>query len=124
MNLQQQIAHLRRRYEAGDDSARSALQQILRAYVLLIVRRAARPQNAASRTARGLRRFTGETGHEAPHNRGEGLAAADELCQKLSDELLRGASVYREHERIFETLTSARRTTDWVEEEPAFRGAL
>ncbi len=88
MNFHHEIATLRRRYQAGDESARDALQHWLQAYLLLIVRRAARPQNARSRVARSLRRFAGENGQHGHLRR---LPCTDDLCRKLCDELLQRA---------------------------------
>ena len=59
--FQHQIDNLRRRYQAGDASAREALFALLQTYVLLVIRRAARPENAKSAAAAGIRRLARKT---------------------------------------------------------------
>lgn len=112
MNLQHQIDTLRRRYQSGDESARESLQNLLRAALLLIVRRAARSQNAGSRVARGIRRLTGETSAIGSGGSGEDMRSADEVCRKLCDELLQGRSVNDDAATVMETFRKAGRQTE------------
>ncbi len=112
MNLQLQIDGLRRRYHSGDESAREALQNLLRAYMVLIVRRAARAQNAGSRAARGIRRLAGETSPTGPDHPGQGLPSADEVCRQLCDELLQGPAVTDDPAPIMETIRKVGRQTE------------
>jgi hypothetical protein len=110
MNLQNQIESLRRRYQMGDDTAREALQNLLRAALLMIVRRAVRSQN--SRVARGIRRLTGEISRTRSDELGDGLPSADEVCRKLCDELLQGPSVNNDAATVMETFRKASRQTE------------
>lgn len=109
MNVHYEIAALRRRYQAGDESARDALQHWLQAYLLLIVRRAARPQNAKSRVSRGIRRFAGE---EHQPGRLRRLPNADDLCRRLCDDLLQ-TPVGSDAARSAETICAVGRTTEF-----------
>ena len=112
MNLQHQIESLRRRYQSGDDSAREALQNLLRAALLMIVRRAARPQNAGSRIARGIRRLAGETSPTGLGDRGEAFPSADEVCRQLCDELLQRPVFEEDAAPVLETFGLAGRKTE------------
>jgi len=110
MNVHYEIAALRRRYQAGDESARDALQHWLQTYLLLIVRRAARPQNAKSRASRGIRRLAGE---ERQPGRLRRLPSAADLCRRLCDELLQTPIVESDAARSAETICAVGRTTEF-----------
>jgi hypothetical protein len=103
MSLQQQIEGLRRRFQAGDHSAREALQQLLHTYLRVIVRRAARPENSDSRVADGIRRLAGAGGPL--------FDSVDELCRRLCDELLQAPVMAEQVQKVFETMRSAARST-------------
>src|SRR5262245_39042495 len=104
MALQTQIESLRRQFRSGDASAREALQRLLQAYLVLIVRRAARPQNAGSRVAGGLRRLAGQTRPAGELGHLQLLTYVDELCRRLCDELLQSPAVGSQIEKVFETI--------------------
>ena len=106
MPLQQQIDGLRLRFQSGDSSARDALQRLLYTYLILIVRRAARPGNTACLVAAGIRRLTGQ-----PAGNGSLSASVDELCRRLSDELLQAPAVGNPVQKAFETMRSLGRST-------------
>jgi Arc/MetJ-type ribon-helix-helix transcriptional regulator len=118
MNLQHQIDSLRRRYQSGDDSAREALQRLLQAYLYLIVRRAARPQNAASRVAGGIRRLTGTANPDRVVGRGKSLPSADEVCRQLCDELLQTPAAQEDVATVMDTFRKAGRKTECFAQVP------
>ena len=109
MPLQQQIDGLRRRYQSGDSSAREALQRLLYTYLILIVRRAARPGNSGSPTAAGIRRLSRQTGPGGAT--GPLPTSVDELCRRLCDELLQGPVMGEQIQKVFETMRSLGRST-------------
>jgi hypothetical protein len=111
MPLREQIDSLRRQFQLGDESAREALQRLLQTYLMLVVRRAVRPQNAGSRVSGGLRRLAGQTRPAGTLDHLQLLTYADELCRRLCDELLQAPAVGGHVERVFETMRSLRRST-------------
>ena len=89
MPLCYQIDVLRRRFWDGDESARDALQSLLRRYVGVIVRRAARRTVAPLNTFRGMRNHQSDAGRETGFpDRGTSLAP-ETICRRLCDDLLR-----------------------------------
>src|SRR5260221_13582070 len=111
MPLKQQIDGMRRRYQAGDSSAREALQRLLYSYLILIARRAARPGNWGSRTATGIRRLSRQPGPGAAGATGPLPTSVDELCRRLCDELLQGPVMGEQIQKVFETMRSLGRST-------------
>jgi|SRR6516225_7390756 hypothetical protein len=108
--FQHQIDGLRRRFQSGDASAREALFALLQTYLLLVIRRAARPENARSPAADGIRRLA----QRARQSRGEDLSgrvSADELCRTLCDEVLNAPAIAAGMARIVETIRAVGRTT-------------
>src|SRR5262245_58034945 len=88
MTLQTQIDSLRHQFRSGDSSARESLHRLLQDYLVLIVRRAARAQNAGSRVAGGLRRLAGQARPAGALGHVQLVTYVDELCRRLCDELL------------------------------------
>ena len=111
MALQLQIDALRRQFRSGDNSAREALQRLLQAYLVLIVRRAARPQNADSRVAGGLRRLVGKPRPAGALEHVQLLTYVDELCRRLCDELLQSSAVGSHVEKFLETIRTLKPST-------------
>jgi hypothetical protein len=111
MPLRDQIDSLRRQFRLGDESAREALQRLLQSYLMLVVRRAVRPQNAGSRVSGGLRRLAGQTRPARKLDHLQLLTYADELCRRLCDELLQVPAVGGPVERGLETIRALRRST-------------
>jgi hypothetical protein len=111
MPIQMQIDGLRRRFQSGDSSAREALQRLLYTYLILIVRRAARPGNSGSRTAAGIRRLSSQPGPEGAGGSGSASTSVDELCRRLCDELLHGPVMGEQIQKVFETMRSLGRST-------------
>ncbi len=111
MPLRQQIDRLRQQFRAGDETARETLQRLLQTYLMLVIRRAVRPQNAGSRVAGGLRRLAGQTRPAGALGHLQLLTYADELCRRLCDELLQAPVSGGHVERVFETIRSLRRST-------------
>ena len=111
MPLQKQIDGLRRRFQSGDISARDALQRLLYSYLVVIVRRAARPGNADSRIATGIRRLSRQPGREGADGSGSLSAPVDELCRRLCDELLQAPVLGVQIQKVFETMRTLGRST-------------
>lgn len=108
--FQHQIDSLRQRFQSGDASAREALFALLQTYLLLVIRRAARPENAHSPAAVGIRRLAGRarpTGDAGATAR----VSADDLCHRLCDEVLHAPAIGAGMTRIVDTIRSAGRTT-------------
>jgi Arc/MetJ-type ribon-helix-helix transcriptional regulator len=118
MKIQHQIESLRRRYQSGDDSARESLQRLLQAYLYLIVRRAARTKNTASRVARGIQRLTGESRPVDLGSRGPSFPSADEVCRQLCDKLLQTPAVKEDVATVMETFRKAGRKTECFAQVP------
>ncbi|MFN0055860.1 MAG: hypothetical protein ACKV0T_27260 [Planctomycetales bacterium] len=107
MALMKQIGILRRRFLSGDAAARDALQNLLRTYLVFILRRAARNPDSESGVTRGIRRLSSAS---PSSERSGSLPRADDLCRKLCDELLRLPALGTEVDRILETIRSVSRT--------------
>jgi hypothetical protein len=90
MNLRYQIEVLRRRFWQGDKSARDALQCLLRRYVGVIVRRAAR-RTITPFDASGRIRIRERDGGIGFSERGANLIP-ESICRHLCDELLQRPS--------------------------------
>jgi hypothetical protein len=108
--FQHQIDNLRRRYQGGDASAREALFALLQTYLLLVIRRAARPENAQSAAAAGIRRLAQRT-RQANDAGAAPQVSADDLCRTLCDEVLHAPAIAAGMARIVDTIRSAGRTT-------------
>jgi hypothetical protein len=106
MPLQQQIDGLRRRFQSGDSSARDALQMLLYTYLNVVVRRAARPDNAEGRVAAGIRRLAAQTSRNETFS-----LTVEELCRRLCDELLLAPVLGDQIQKVFETMRSLGRST-------------
>jgi hypothetical protein len=108
--FQHQIDSLRRRFQSGDASAREALFALLQTYLLLVIRRAARPENSHSPAAAGIRRLA-----QGARQTGDGGAvariSADDLCRRLCDEVLHAPAIGAGMARIVDTIRSAGRST-------------
>ena len=89
MNLRCQIDVLRCRFWEGDESARDALQSLLRRYVGVIVRRASRRAVAPFDTFRGMRNHQPDRGQETGFPDRGTTVAPETICRRLCDELLR-----------------------------------
>jgi hypothetical protein len=87
MSLQTRICLLQRRFWSGDISARDALQRLLQAYVALVVRRVSRRPATGSPVALGIWRLLRQR-NDLSRQRIES-SAADEICRRLCDELLK-----------------------------------
>lgn len=111
MSLQFQIDVLRRQYRSGDTSARDTLLRLLQTYLLLMIRRAARPQNADSRIAGVIRRVAGQRPASDAGRDSQSLPSADVFCRRLCDELLQAPGENVQVERVFETIRTAQRAT-------------
>lgn len=111
MSLQFQIDVLRRQYRSGDTTARDTLLSLLKTYLLLMIRRAARPQNANSRVTGALRRAAGLSPAAGATSDAQALPPADVLCRRLCDELLQAPGENVQVERVFETIRTAQRAT-------------
>ena len=111
MSLQFQIDVLRRQFRSGDITARDTLLRLLQGYLLLMIRRAARPQNADSRVTVALRRVAGLTPADGAKSGAQALPPADDLCRRLCDELLQAPGENVQVERVFETIRTAQRAT-------------
>src|SRR5262245_38909707 len=111
MPIQMQIDGLRQRFQSGDSTAREALQRLLYAYLVVIVRRAARTGNAESRVAAGIRRLMTQPAPEAAAENGSLSASIDELCRRLCDELLQAPVLGVQIQKVFETMRSLGRST-------------
>jgi hypothetical protein len=111
MPLQQQIDGLRRRFQSGDGSARDALQRLLYSYLVLIMRRAARPGNSESRIVAGIRRLSGQPACQGFDGSGSLSTTVDELCRRLCDELLQAPVPGVQIQKVFETMRSLGRST-------------
>ncbi|SRR5258708_39207554 len=108
--FQHQIDSLRGRFQSGDASAREALFALLQTYLLLVIRRAARPEYARSPAAVGIRRLA----QRARQNGDRDAAAqvsADDLCRTLCDEVLQAPAIAAGMARIVDTIRTAGRTT-------------
>jgi hypothetical protein len=108
--FQHQIDALRRRFQSGDASAREALFALLQTYLLLVIRRAARPENAHSAAAVGIRRLAQRARQNADGNAADRVSA-DDLCRTLCDEVLHAPAIAAGMARIVETIRLAGRTT-------------
>jgi hypothetical protein len=106
--FQHQIDSLRRRFQSGDASAREALFALLQTYLLLVIRRAARPENGHSPAAAGIRRLA-QRARQARDPAAR--VSADDLCRTLCDEVLHAPAIAAGMARIVETIRSAGRTT-------------
>jgi hypothetical protein len=108
--FQHQIDGLRRRFQSGDASAREALFALLQTYLLLVIRRAARPENVHSPASVGIRRLAQRT-RLAGGGDSADRVSADELCRTLCDEVLNAPAIAAGMARIVETLRTVGRTT-------------
>jgi hypothetical protein len=104
MTLQHQIDALRRQFQSGDELAREALQSLLLVYLLPVIRRAARTENAGSRVAIGIRRLAGRTGSTGAY--ADSSLSADDVCRNLCDELLKAPAVEPGIARLADTIRS------------------
>jgi len=110
MNLRCQIEVIRRRFWEGDESARDALQCLLRRYVRVIARRAARRAIAPFDMISGVRtdRYVPPRAADL-RECGPGLTS-EGICRRLCDELLRRPSEEQSAIQPLDTIRASFRT--------------
>jgi len=104
MTLRNQISQLQRRFWSGDISARDALQQLLQAYVALVVRRVSRQSVPDSPVAQGIRRLLRQRNDNPRHS--VDLPSADDICRRLCDELLQLPTARMNQPQMLDTIRS------------------